>query len=296
MKNHLPIFYVYEHWRPDRDECFYVGEGHGARANTLGKSRNRHHRAIQAKLSRMGMCVEVRLVREGLVKDDARLLEIERIAFWRANGIAIVNMNAGGLGGTSPTAEVRAKMSRVHKGKTISAAHRAAITAKNTGKPRSREAIEKTTLANKGKKRTAEQIAKMKGPSPETAAKISAAKKGKPASAKVLAAIKASWTEQRRADQARVTAARAEYMNAVRTAKGRGPMSETTRAAIRKANVGRKMPAHILAAMSQPRSEEFKKKLRASWTPERRAAQAARCALVADKRKEKRMYCEVENK
>jgi hypothetical protein len=31
-------FYVYEHWRPDKDVCFYVGKGHGRRAyKTAGK-------------------------------------------------------------------------------------------------------------------------------------------------------------------------------------------------------------------------------------------------------------------
>ena len=39
-------FYVYEHWRPDRDECFYVGKGKGGRANVM-YGRNRHHEAVQ---------------------------------------------------------------------------------------------------------------------------------------------------------------------------------------------------------------------------------------------------------
>ena len=25
-------YYVYEHWRPDKDVCFYVGKGKGGRA------------------------------------------------------------------------------------------------------------------------------------------------------------------------------------------------------------------------------------------------------------------------
>lgn len=32
MKNN---FYVYEHWRLDRDECFYVGKGTGKRAEAI---------------------------------------------------------------------------------------------------------------------------------------------------------------------------------------------------------------------------------------------------------------------
>ena len=30
----MTIFYVYEHWRPDKDTCFWVGKGKGDRAVT----------------------------------------------------------------------------------------------------------------------------------------------------------------------------------------------------------------------------------------------------------------------
>lgn len=48
-------FYVYEHWRPDKDICFYVGKGKGRRANVM-YGRGSHHERIQAKLKRLGMC------------------------------------------------------------------------------------------------------------------------------------------------------------------------------------------------------------------------------------------------
>ena len=46
-------FYVYEHWRLDRDECFYVGKGKKYRAYKM-QDRNRYHAAIVGKLQREG--------------------------------------------------------------------------------------------------------------------------------------------------------------------------------------------------------------------------------------------------
>jgi len=92
-------FYVYEHWRTDRDECFYVGKGVAGRAYVMNR-RNRHHKAIQSKVSREGFAVEVRIVASGLNEEDAFTLEIERIMFWRALGVDLTNMTQGGEGTT----------------------------------------------------------------------------------------------------------------------------------------------------------------------------------------------------
>lgn len=91
------MFYVYEHWRPDRDECFYVGKGNGGRAYKM-RDRNLHHRAIVKKLSDLGMMVEVRMVASGLAENDAFSIEQERIAFWRSAGIDLANKTIGGEG------------------------------------------------------------------------------------------------------------------------------------------------------------------------------------------------------
>lgn len=107
----MKLFYVYEHWRPDRNECFYVGKGHGKRANDMRSCRNRWHKFIQQKLSSLGMCVEVRLIAEGLEEEESFRFERERIAFWRADGVDLVNMTAGGEGLKQPSLEVREKMS-----------------------------------------------------------------------------------------------------------------------------------------------------------------------------------------
>lgn len=90
-------FYVYEHWRTDRDECFYVGKGKGRRAHKM-LGRNMHHRAIQAKVAREGYAIEVRIVASGLTEREAFALEIERIAFWRANNVDLANRTNGGEG------------------------------------------------------------------------------------------------------------------------------------------------------------------------------------------------------
>jgi hypothetical protein len=84
------IFYVYEHWRPDKDICFYVGKGRGKRAYNFAQ-RSVHHKRIVNKLSRLGMCVEVRLVASGLQESVAFAIERQRIAFWRSVGVAIIN-------------------------------------------------------------------------------------------------------------------------------------------------------------------------------------------------------------
>lgn len=108
MKNN---FYVYEHWRLDRDECFYVGKGKGRRAYRMD-NRNGHHKAVQAKLTRIGSSMEVRIVADGLTSQEATALEIERILFWKSVGVELTNMTEGGEGATGRAcpAEVRNKL------------------------------------------------------------------------------------------------------------------------------------------------------------------------------------------
>ena len=92
--------YVYEHWRPDLGVPFYVGKGSGGRKN-LDTRRNKHHKAIVAKLRALGLDIEVRIVSDNLTDEDAYALEIERIAFWKSQGIRLANQSTGGKGGLS---------------------------------------------------------------------------------------------------------------------------------------------------------------------------------------------------
>jgi predicted GIY-YIG superfamily endonuclease len=106
-------FYVYEHWRPDTDVCFYVGKGTGIRANNMSR-RNAHHKAIQAKLAKNGMAVEVRMVAVGLNQPEAFRIEIERIKFWKDSNVRLTNQSDGGDGnvGYAHTPEAKIKISK----------------------------------------------------------------------------------------------------------------------------------------------------------------------------------------
>jgi hypothetical protein len=112
------MFYVYEHWRPDRDEPFYVGKGKGGRANVMSR-RNPHHTAIQKKLHSKGMSVEVRIVASSLTEEDAFRIEMERIAMWNSLGMDLANQTLGGEGvaGLLFSEEHRRKLGDASRGK-----------------------------------------------------------------------------------------------------------------------------------------------------------------------------------
>ena len=219
-------FYVYEHWRPDKDECFYVGKGHGRRANDMRErdGRNQHHLNIQAKLARLGMCVEVRMVRDDLAEPEAFVLERERISFWRSAGVSLTNQTDGGEGssGWIATAETRAKMSASKKGRpgpkhSPETKAKMSATAKRRGailvlqqpeiveKTRSSSALRALDPEEKAARRETRRLAKLKGRqnSDETRAKKSAAHKGKVLSEHHRANISASKRGRPRPDHVR---------------------------------------------------------------------------------------------
>lgn len=194
------IFYVYEHWRLDRDECFYVGKGKGKRAYNLN-GRNSHHRAIMKKLGREGSGMEVRMVAVGLTEREAFDLEIARIAFWRGIGADLANMTAGGDGvsGLSMSIEARKKMSDAKRG----------MPGKKTmlGKKHSPETKAKMSAAHAGVKKSPDHAAKVgerhKGKkvfhSEETRKKMSASRIGKTASDATREKMRAAWVIRRAA-------------------------------------------------------------------------------------------------
>jgi hypothetical protein len=183
-------FYVYEHWRPDTDVCFYVGKGTGDRANRF--KRNAGYDAVVSFLSALGMCVEVRMVESGLTAISALTMEEQRIKFWRSSGVTLTNRDNGGRGsGKVVSAESREKIRRANLGKVASeetkakmrAAHaarkaagykkpprigythseetRKKISESNRGKPVLEKTKHKLRVANLGKKASAETRAKM---------------------------------------------------------------------------------------------------------------------------------------
>lgn len=185
------MFYVYEHWRPDRDECFYVGKGKGGRANKM-RDRNLHHRAIVQKLSSIGMAVEVRMVATGLDEDTAFHIEKQRIAFWREAGIDLANKTDGGDGvsGLRMSEEAKAKMSAAKVGKKQDPEAVVRRIAPLIGRKQPRHAVEICSQKRRGKNLSEEHKAKIsishlgKVISQETREVLSAANKGKPWSQK----------------------------------------------------------------------------------------------------------------
>lgn len=214
------IFFVYEHWRPDRDECFYVGKGSGKRANDMHRGRNRWHRFIQKKLKSLNLPVEVKLIESGLTEREAFELEIARIAMWRADGADLANITNGGDGpsGRKHTEEWKRANSERMKGRKLTPEHRAALSRAAMGNKRSlgfkktAEQIEKTVCAHRGKPK-----------SPETRAKISATKLANP------------------------------------TLKGR-KMSEETKQKIRVAQLGREVPLERRERISETLKKNAKLK------------------------------------
>jgi len=143
-------FYVYEHWRPDRDECFYVGKGRGKRANQMD-SRNKHHIAIQQKLKKLGMGVEVRIVAFNLQEEEAFAIEKGRISFWRQSNIDLANHTNGGEGisGYKFTKEQKKKISLTHKGVKKSKEFKEMISFIHSGKIVSEESKKRMSIAQK---------------------------------------------------------------------------------------------------------------------------------------------------
>lgn len=218
-------FYVYEHWRPDLDVCFYVGKGNGRRANDMRRGRNRYHKFIQKKLSSIGSAVEVRIVYSKLSEEDAFRYEVERIAFWRSVGVELANMTDGGEGpsGRKHTEEWKLENSKRNKGRKMPDEAKAKIAKalvgnKNgLGTKKSPEAIERTAAAHRGKKRSA-----------ETVLKIISSKKGKPGH---------KWTEEQKLKSS-LTQKGIKKSEETR-AKMRKPKSEEHKAKLSAINTGK---------------------------------------------------------
>ena len=198
-------YYVYEHWRLDRDECFYVGKGRGGRAYKM-RDRNRFHTAITQKLQREGYAIDVKIVAFGLTEDEAFSLEKERISFWRAYGADLANATNGGDGvsGLKMSEEARLKMRNAKLGKKQSPENIAKRIAPLIGRKQPREAVEKAVAKRIGKQLSEAHRKKIseshKGKMVSDAARksLSLANKGKP------------WSEARRAAQQRLTAEKKE--------------------------------------------------------------------------------------
>lgn len=130
-------FYVYVHRRKDTNAVFYVGKGCGKRA-WKKTTRSDWWKRIEAKYGRT-----VEIVLTDMSEDDAFKLENELIDFYGRENLC--NLTDGGMGGVSPNAETREKMSIAGK-----------------GRKRSKETREKMRLASTGRKHTEETKQKIK--------------------------------------------------------------------------------------------------------------------------------------
>lgn len=85
------MFYVYKHIRPDTGQVFYIGSGHGNRAQYF-QGRNRAYSLILKQLQDQGLSPTIEIVCENLSEKDARNLECELIR----STDGLVNFTGGG--------------------------------------------------------------------------------------------------------------------------------------------------------------------------------------------------------
>lgn len=165
-------YYVYEHWRPDTGECFYVGKGRNNRASILA-GRNLHHSSVRSKLTSLGLAIDVRIIVDGLSEEAAYAVEISRIALYEPERLA--NKTGGGIGLPKPHQEVRRKIgisklgNKNMVGRKLSEDTKRKISEAHKGKPPRWDLINKLAEINRGNKHGIGRKA-----SAETRAKMSA--------------------------------------------------------------------------------------------------------------------------
>jgi hypothetical protein len=152
--------YVYEHWRTDKNVCFYVGKGKGKRAFDMKYMRNRHHTAIVSKLTSLGLVVHVKIIAENLTNEEAIRLEKERIAFY---GVGVLsNMTEGGEGMANPTPETRLKMSMSQKARFERPEEREKVSQRSRNRKVGDSTRAKLSAAGKGRRMSDETREKMR--------------------------------------------------------------------------------------------------------------------------------------
>lgn len=176
-------FVVYEHWRPDKNICFYVGITCTRNRATRFSRRNKVYTSIVGELRSIGREPEVRIVKSNLSQTEAFALEMERIAFWGRTNLS--NLTDGGDGVRNPLPETRAKI-----GLKSSIA--------NKGRVQSAETRAKRSASMKGKPKSEAHKAKLRGPRPAwIGAKISEVRRGKPLTPEHCANLARAWAKKK---------------------------------------------------------------------------------------------------
>ena len=196
-------YYVYAYLRQDGTP-YYIGKGHGKRAWAW-------HRNIPVPKDKERIVIlETNLTELGAFAIERRMIR------WYGRKVLstgiLRNMSDGGEGvtGYTHTAETRAKLSKISKGKINSAETRAKISKSNQGRVLSKETRAKISEANRTRIVTDETRAKMSATrkgrpghknTPEIRAKLSAALQGRVISddhkAKTSAKMKEVWTRKK---------------------------------------------------------------------------------------------------
>lgn len=187
------MFYTYAHYKPD-NSVFYIRKGHCARAWST-KDRNPHWRRIVAKHG----AHKVEILAQWPTEQEAFAHEIFLIKTFREMGAVLANVTAGGEGttGMKHSPEVRARMSKVRSGKTISPAHIAAIRKATLGRKHTEEVKAYLSKLNRERVLSEEQLDRIrsahkgKPKSAETKKKLSIARTGSVMSAEHRAIMSA---------------------------------------------------------------------------------------------------------
>lgn len=192
-------YYVYAYLRKDGTP-YYIGKGHGNRAWDW-------HRNIPVPKDKE----RIVMLETNLTELGAFSIERRMIRWWGRKDLQtgiLRNMSDGGEGvtGYTHTAETRAKLSKISKGKINSAETRAKISKSNQGRVLSKETRAKISEANRTRIVTDETRAKMSATrkgrpghknTPEIRAKLSTALQGRVISddhkAKTSAKMKEVW-------------------------------------------------------------------------------------------------------
>lgn len=102
-------FYVYEYYKKDNDEVFYVGKGTKRRMYEL-HNRNKYFNAVYAKYD-----CDVRIYKDELINEEACEIERQRIAELKDIGQAYCNFTEGGTGFS--TGKLNPIFKRIKEGK-----------------------------------------------------------------------------------------------------------------------------------------------------------------------------------
>lgn len=86
------MFYVYEYYKVDNDEVFYVGKGTGRRYLEV-HNRNKYFNAVYSKYD-----CDVRIIKGDLTNEEACALEIDMIKYYKSRNQAYCNFTNGGTG------------------------------------------------------------------------------------------------------------------------------------------------------------------------------------------------------